>query len=264
MSQCPKVYLVGGGPGDPDLLTVKALRVLQTADVVLYDRLISPAVLELIPDSVSRISVGKAAGNHSIPQEEINQLLVELCETHSIVVRLKGGDPFLFGRGGEEALHLSRLGIAFEVVPGVTAATGCSAYSGIPLTHRGLSHSVRFITGHLSKNKKLDLDWYSLAVPDSTIVVYMGLANIGRVCQQLLKFGMDPTTPAVAIQDGTTDKQRRVFGDLATLPNRIKGSRLVAPVMVIIGRTVALAGELDWFHTNKERVDHALAGAVNY
>jgi uroporphyrin-III C-methyltransferase/precorrin-2 dehydrogenase/sirohydrochlorin ferrochelatase/uroporphyrin-III C-methyltransferase len=264
MTRIAKVYLVGGGPGDPDLLTVKALRLLKIADVVVHDRLISPAVLELIPESISRISVGKAAGKHCIPQAEINALLVDLCKTHAIVVRLKGGDPFTFGRGSEEALHLSRLGIAFEVVPGITAATACSAYSGIPLTHRGLSRSVRFITGHFLENEKLDLDWRSLAVPDLTIVVYMGLANIGRVCDGLLNFGMDPATPAVAIQDGTTDRQRRVFGDLATLPNRVKGSRLAAPVLIIIGRTVALAGALDWFVTDKERVHHALAGAVNY
>lgn len=264
MTILAKVYLVGGGPGDPDLLTVKALRLLKIADVVLYDRLISPAVLDLIPKAVSRISVGKAAGHHSIPQPAINELLVELCKTHAIVVRLKGGDPFTFGRGSEEALHLSRLGIPFEVVPGITAATACSAYSGVPLTHRGLSRSVHFITGHCLENKRLDLDWHSLAVPDATIVVYMGLATITRLCDGLLRFGMDPATPAVAIQEGTTDRQRRVFGDLATLPNRIKGSRLVAPVLVIIGRTVALAGELHWFAIDKERVNHAQAGAVNH
>ena len=263
-----KVYLVGAGPGDPGLLTLRAHELLQSADVVVYDRLVSPAILALIPDGVTRLSVGKASGSHSMPQDEINALLVSLCVADSDrprqVVRLKGGDPFVFGRGSEEALHLRAHGVEFEVVPGVTAAIACSAYAGIPLTHRGLSHGVRLVTGHFLENKRLKLDWRSLADPDSTLVVYMGLASLDRICTALVNQGMDPATPAVAIQDGTTDRQRRVFGDLTTLASRVRSSRLAAPVMVVIGRTVALAGRLDWFAIDKEHVSDALAGVSNY
>lgn len=263
-----KVYLVGAGPGDPGLLTLRAHELLQSADVVVYDRLVSPAILELIPDGVTRLSVGKASGSHSMPQDEINALLVSLCVADSDrprqVVRLKGGDPFVFGRGSEEALHLRAHGVAFEVVPGVTAAIACSAYAGIPLTHRGLSHGVRLVTGHFLENKRLKLDWRSLADPDTTLVVYMGLSSLDRICTALVNQGMDPATPAVAIQDGTTDRQRRVFGDLTTLASRVRSSRLAAPVMVVIGRTVALAGRLDWFAIDKEHVSDALAGVSNY
>lgn len=268
MQPTGKVFLVGAGPGDPGLLTVRALQLLQSADVVVYDRLVSPAVLELIPEGVPRTSVGKASGRHSVPQDQINELLVELCMAEvpapRRIVRLKGGDPFIFGRGSEEALFLHNHGIPFEVVPGVTAAAACSAYAGVPLTHRGLSHGVRFVTGHFLENKRLKLDWRALADPDSTIVIYMGLASLERICTALANQGMDPATPAVAIQDGTTDRQRRVFGDLTTLPARVKSSRLAAPVIVVIGRTVALAGQLDWFVLDKEHVSDALAGASNF
>lgn len=268
MQHTGKVFLVGAGPGDPGLLTVKAHELLRIADVVVYDRLVSPAILELIPEGVMRISVGKAAGHHSVPQDRINELLVSLCvadaDRAKKVVRLKGGDPFIFGRGSEEALHLREHGIEFEVVPGVTAAAACSAYAGVPLTHRGLSHGVRLVTGHFLENKRLKLDWRALADPDSTLVVYMGLSSLDRICNALINEGMDPATPAVAIQDGTTDRQRRVFGDLTTLARRVKSSRLEAPVMVIIGRTVALAGRLDWFSIDTEHVSDAMAGASNY
>jgi len=268
MQATGKVFLVGAGPGDPGLLTVKAMELLLSADVVVYDRLVSPAILDQIPDGVMRISVGKASGRHSVPQDQINQLLVELCVTDCgaprKIVRLKGGDPFIFGRGSEEALFLHDHGIPFEVVPGITAAAACSAYAGVPLTHRGLSHGVRFVTGHFLENKRLKLDWRALADPDSTIVIYMGLASLDRICTALANQGMDPATPAVAIQDGTTDRQRRVFGDLTTLPARVKSSRLTAPVIVIIGRTVALAGQLDWFVLDKEHISDAMAGASNF
>jgi uroporphyrin-III C-methyltransferase/precorrin-2 dehydrogenase/sirohydrochlorin ferrochelatase/uroporphyrin-III C-methyltransferase len=263
-----KVYLVGAGPGDPGLLTLRAYELLQSADAVVYDRLVSPAILKLIPEGVTRLPVGKASGVHSVPQEEINALLVSLCVADADrarrIVRLKGGDPFVFGRGSEEALHLRAHGIAFEVVPGVTAATACSAYAGIPLTHRGMSHGVRLVTGHFLENKRLKLDWRALADPDSTLVVYMGLASLDRICSALINQGMDPATPAVAIQEGTTSRQRRVFGDLHTLAWRVRSSRLASPVMVIVGRTVALAGSLDWFAIDKEHVDDALAGVSNY
>ena len=268
MKTTGKVYLVGAGPGDPGLLTVRALELLKQADVVVYDRLVSPQILDLIPAGVMRTSVGKASGRHSVPQEQINQLLVDLCindaNAERQVVRLKGGDPFVFGRGSEEALYLSDHGVPFEVVPGVTAAAACSAYAGVPLTHRGLSHGVRFVTGHFLENKRLKLDWRALADPDSTIVIYMGLSSLERICTALLNQGMDPATSAVAIQDGTTSRQRRVFGDLTTLPGRVKNSRLKAPVLVVIGRTVSLAGRLDWFVLNRELIDHEMAGASNF
>lgn len=268
MQATGKVFLVGAGPGDPELLTVKAARLLDEADVVVFDRLVSPMVLKLIPDHVTRISVGKASGRHSVPQDQINSLLVELCLNPSVpprkVVRLKGGDPFIFGRGSEEALYLREHGIPFEVVPGITAAAACSTYAGVPLTHRGLSNGVRLVTGHLLENKRLRLDWRALADPDSTIVIYMGLSSLERICRALVNEGMDPATPAVAIQDGTTDRQRRVFGDVMTLAGRVKQSRLSAPVLVVIGRTVALAGQLDWFKIDTEHVSDALAGAGNF
>ena len=263
-----KVFLVGAGPGDPDLLTVKALRLLETADVVVYDRLVSKDILDLIPDGVMKTSVGKASGHHSIPQQQINELLVDLFLQDSTkvrrIVRLKGGDPFVFGRGSEEAIHLRNHGIDFEVVPGITAAIACSAYAGVPLTHRGLSHGVRLVTGHFLENKRLKLDWRALADPDSTIVIYMGLSSIKNVCDHLSEQGMDPATPALAIQDGTTNKQRRVFGDITTLAERVVSAQLRSPVLVIIGRTVALAGELEWFRTDKEQTNGSLAGACNY
>ena len=268
MQPTGKVYLVGAGPGDPGLLTVTALDLLRSANVVVYDRLVSPGILELIPEGVMRTSVGKASGHHSVPQEQINQLLVDLClqesDTPRKIIRLKGGDPFIFGRGSEEALFLHDRGIPFEVVPGVTAAAACSAYAGIPLTHRGLSHGVRFVTGHFLENRRLKLDWRALADPDSTIVIYMGLSSLSRICSELVKHGLDPATPAVAIQDGTTDRQRRVFGDLTTLAARVDGSRLSAPVIVVIGRTVTLAGQLDWFVLDKEHISDAMAGASNF
>lgn len=267
MQPSGKVFLVGAGPGDPGLLTVRALELLQNADVVVYDRLVSPGVLKLIPEGVMMTCVGKESGHHSIPQDQINELLVNLCTTDCgrprTIVRLKGGDPFVFGRGSEEALFLRDHGIDFEVVPGITAAAACSAYAGVPLTHRGMSRGVKLVTGHFFENTRLKLDWRALADPESTLVIYMGLVSLGRICSELCKQGMDPATPAVAIQDGTTDRQRRVFGDLNTLPARVKNSRLSAPVLVIIGRTVALAGALDWFVIDKEHVNDSLAGACN-
>lgn len=247
MQQQGCVYLVGAGPGDPDLLTLKALRLLQAADVVVYDRLISPAVLDLIPGGVSRINVGKAVGHHSMPQDEINELLVNLVRRGRRVVRLKGGDPFIFGRGSEEALFLRRHGFDFEVVPGITAAAACSAYAGVPLTHRGMSRGVRLVTGHFRDDEPVDLDWRALADPEATLVVYMGLANLKRICGELSTVGMAIDTPAVAVQDGTTPQQRRVFGTLGDLPERVHEAGLAAPLLIIIGHTVALANQLDWY-----------------
>jgi uroporphyrin-III C-methyltransferase len=241
------VHLVGAGPGDPDLLTVKALRLLQNADVVVYDRLVSDAILDLIPPGVSRIAVGKAPGRHSLPQDRINELLVSLSRAGRTVVRLKGGDPYIFGRGGEEAQHLAQHRIAFDMVPGITAASACSAYAGIPLTYRGLSSGVRFVTGHCRADRPLDLDWRGLADADTTLVVYMGLANIDQVRSKLIDAGLNPTTPAAAVENGTTGRQRRCLTTLDRLPDEVQKAGFQSPVMVVIGRVVALAETLDWF-----------------
>jgi uroporphyrin-III C-methyltransferase/precorrin-2 dehydrogenase/sirohydrochlorin ferrochelatase/uroporphyrin-III C-methyltransferase len=250
-----KVYLVGAGPGDPDLLTVRALRLLQGAEVIVYDRLVAEAVLDLVPAGVTRICVGKAHGRHSLSQAEINTLLVRLAAPGRSVVRLKGGDPYVFGRGSEEALFLRRHGIAFEVVPGVTAASACSAYAGIPLTHRGMSRGVRLVTGHLREDEPLDLDWPALADPSATLVIYMGLANLPRLCTEIIAAGLDPATPAAAIERGTTPEQRRILATLAELPRRVAAAGLAAPVLTIIGHTVGLAESLDWFQP--EAREHA-------
>ena len=244
------VYLVGAGPGDAGLLTVKALRLIEQADVVVYDRLVSPEVLALIPPGVTRIAVGKAPGHHCVPQAQINELLVSVACKGRRVVRLKGGDPFIFGRGSEEALHLKHQGIPFEVIPGVTAAAAASAYAGIPLTHRGLSRTVHLVTGHQRDDEPLDLPWDSLAAGDATLAVYMGLGNLGLICERLAAAGLDPATPAAAIQAGTTPEQRRVLASLATLPGAVESSGMQAPVMLIIGRVVRLAADLDWFRSN--------------
>jgi len=242
-----KVYLVGSGPGDPELLTVKALRLLQTADVVLYDRPVSKAILELIPAGVSRVRVGKRAGHHCVPQSEINQLLVNSAKKNRRVVRLKGGDPYIFGRGSEEALALQAQGIAFEIVPGITSAAGCSAYAGIPLTHRGLSRSVQFLTGHFRDNEPLDIDWLKLTDTQSTLVIYMGLANLDNICQSLIAAGMAVDTPAAAVQNATTQAQKRVIANVQGLSEAVARQALQAPVIIIIGQVVKLADSLDWF-----------------
>ncbi len=262
-SQQGRVYLVGAGPGDPELLTLKAARLLEQADVVVYDRLVSEGVLARIPEGVSRIHVGKAAGHHSLPQDEINALLVRLARGGRQVVRLKGGDPFVFGRGSEEALYLRRHGIPFEVVPGITAAAACTAYAGVPLTHRGMARGVRLVTGHLREDHSLALDWRALADPEATLVIYMGLSTLDTVVARLLEQGMDPHTPAMAVQNGTLPQQRQVQADLRGLPEAVAGAGLAAPLLIVIGRTVALAGELDWFGTADEdgRAVHAAAGA---
>ncbi|MCZ7598316.1 MAG: uroporphyrinogen-III C-methyltransferase [Gammaproteobacteria bacterium] len=254
-----KVFLVGAGPGDPDLLTVRALRLLETADVVVYDRLISEAIMALVPPGVTRIPVGKAAGHHSVRQQDTNAMLVALARSGRLVVRLKGGDPFVFGRGGEEALHLVRHGVGFEVVPGITAALACTSYAGIPLTHRDASRGFRVVTGHLKEDGELELDWRALADPDCTLVVYMGLASLDRLAAGVIAAGLDGDTPAAAIQDGTTCEQRVVTGTLATLSARVEASAMTPPVLIVIGRTVALRSELNWF-TPSGVDDESMAG----
>ena len=247
MSSRGIVYLVGAGPGDPGLVTLKALRLIKQADVVVYDRLVSAEVLALIPAGITRIAVGKAAGRHCVPQPEINELLVGVARKGRRVVRLKGGDPFIFGRGSEEALYLKQQGIPFEVVPGVTSAAAAGAYAGIPLTHRGLSRTVYLVTGHQREDEPLDLPWQDLAAGDPTLAVYMGLANLGLIGDRLIAAGMDPATPAAAVQDGTAPSQKRVIATLGTLADAVESAGLQAPVMLIIGRVVELATELDWF-----------------
>ncbi|EME70127.1 uroporphyrinogen-III methylase [Paramagnetospirillum caucaseum] len=242
-----RVFLIGAGPGDPDLLTVKALRLIQGAALVVYDRLVSKEIMELIPAAAERIYAGKALGNHHLVQDEINDLLLRLARSGRDVVRLKGGDPFVFGRGSEEALHLARHGIAFEVVPGISAAAGCSTYAGIPLTHRGLATGVRFVTGHLQGERSLDLDWTKLADPEVTLAVYMGLQALPEIAARLMAAGLPADTPAAAVESGTTPRQRRVVGTLATLLDLTAAAGLQAPTLLIIGRVVGLADELDWF-----------------
>jgi len=255
-----KVYLVGAGPGDPDLLTVKALRLIQSADVVVHDRLISTEILGLVPSDVTRISVGKASGHHSLPQEQINELIANLAKRGRNVVRLKGGDPFIFGRGSEEALYLRERGIEFEIIPGITAALAVSAYTGVPLTHRGMSRGVRLVTGHLRDDETLELDWRALADPAATLVVYMGLTSLSLLRDQLVAAGLAPKTPAMAVQDGTTRRQRRVIATLDKLPARVEAAKLQPPVLLIVGQTVALAGQLDWFSPGADLSVHARPG----
>ncbi len=256
------VYLVGAGPGDPDLLTLKAHRLLQQADVVVHDRLVSDRVLDLVPDRVARVPVGKESGRHCVPQARINAILVEQARRHARVVRLKGGDPFVFGRGSEEALHLRRHGIPFEVVPGITAAVACSAYAGVPLTHRGLSHGVQFVTGHFRDDRDVDHDWRCLANPDSTLVIYMGLSNLALIANRLVAAGLPGELPAMAVQDGTSRGQRRVIATLAELPRKVDEAALASPVLVVIGRTVALAEELDWFNLQPNVSEHEILDLV--
>ncbi len=235
-----KVYLVGAGPGDPELITLKALRVLRAADAVVYDRLVSDEILSEIPGHAARIYVGKEGGTHSLPQAEISNLLVTLARQGKTVVRLKGGDPYIFGRGGEEAIVLARAGVEFEVVPGVTAASGVMAGLNLPLTHRGLANGVRFVTGQCGKNVPLDLNWKSLADPDTTLVVYMGLAKLPEISTELIKAGMPADQPAMAISKGTLDTETVVAGTIATLPGQVKAVRLAPPVLIVIGRVVTL------------------------
>jgi len=247
------VSLVGAGPGDAELMTVKAVRLLQQADAVVYDRLVSSEILDLIPTGVSRISVGKEVGKHCVPQEQINEIIINLAKSGRRIVRLKGGDPYMFGRGGEEILALKEHHIDFEVVPGITAASGCSTYSGIPLTHRGMSRRVQFITGHFNNNEPLNLNWQSIADPDSTIVIYMGLSNLPLAIHSLIDAGLPASTPAAAVQDGTTPSQQRLITTLDQLNDAIHQQHMRAPVMIIIGEVVSLADELDWFQQSLEQ-----------
>ena len=246
-----EVYLVGAGPGDPELLTLRALKLMQRADIALYDNLISPAVLDLLPAAVERIYVGKRRADHAMRQEEINALLVRYAKAGKRVLRLKGGDPFIFGRGGEEIDTLSANGIPFEVVPGITAALGVAAYAGIPLTHRDCAQSCVFVTGHL-KDGSMDLDWPALARRRQTIVVYMGLPGLTVLCAGLVRHGLAATTPAAIVQQGTSATQRVVTGTLRTLPKRAERAALHGPTLIIVGDVVRLRARLNWFKPGRK------------
>lgn len=242
-----EVYLVGAGPGDPDLLTFRAMRLIQQADVVLYDRLVSKEILTLTRRDSEKIYVGKEKSNHAVPQEEINQKLVALAREGKRVLRLKGGDPFIFGRGGEEIDQLSGEQVPFQVVPGITAAAGCAAYSGIPLTHRDYAQSCVFVTGHL-KDGSIDLNWDLLTQPDQTVVVYMGLTGIETLCRELIDHGTPESMPAALVQQGTTPHQRVITGTVRTLPLKVKQESVRPPTLIIIGEVVTLREKLSWYH----------------
>ena len=243
-----KVYLVGAGPGDPELLTLRAAHLLGQADVIVYDALVGAGVLRLVRPGARKIYVGKQSGRHTLPQEEINRVLVRLAREGKLVVRLKGGDPFVFGRGGEELEELAAAGIAFEVVPGITAASGMAAYAGIPLTHRDHAQACLFATGHL-KDGSCQLDWPALARPRQTVVIYMGVGALPEICHQLVAHGLAPETSAAVVQHATTARQHSVAGPLAELPRLARAAGIGAPALIVVGEVVRLQPRLQWFRS---------------
>jgi uroporphyrin-III C-methyltransferase / precorrin-2 dehydrogenase / sirohydrochlorin ferrochelatase len=251
-----EVYLVGAGPGNPDLLTFAALRLMQQADVVLYDNLVSPEILERCRRDAERVYVGKQRANHTMRQEEINALLVKLAREGKRVLRLKGGDPYVFGRGGEEIETLAASGVRFQVVPGVTAACGVAAYAGIPLTHRDYAQSCVLVTGHL-KDGTMNLDWHGLARPRQTVVVYMGLLGLQKLCDALIEHGMPADMPAAVVQQATMPQQRVVTGTLADLPRRVEAAGLRPPTLVIVGDVVKLRDTLNWYEIDSDAAEVA-------
>jgi uroporphyrin-III C-methyltransferase/precorrin-2 dehydrogenase/sirohydrochlorin ferrochelatase len=253
-----EVYLVGGGPGDPDLLSFRALRLMQQADVVVYDRLVASAVMEMTRRDAEHIYVGKERDHHAMRQEEINELLVKLAKQGKRVVRLKGGDPFIFGRGGEEIDTLAAEGIPFQVVPAVTAASGCAAYSGIPLTHRDHAQSVTMVTGHL-KDGSIDLNWEQLASPNQTVVFYMGLRGLPMICEQLMAHGVSPDMPIALVQQGTTEKQRVFVATLNTIQAVVEREQPKPPTLIIVGEVVQLRDKLNWY----QAPEHPTKGATS-
>jgi uroporphyrin-III C-methyltransferase / precorrin-2 dehydrogenase / sirohydrochlorin ferrochelatase len=258
-----EVYVVGGGPGDPDLLTFRALRLMQQADVVLYDRLIAKQVLELVRRDAERIYVGKKRELHAVRQEEIHKLMVKLARQGKRVLRLKGGDPFVFGRGGEEIGTLAEEGIPFQVVPGITAASGCAAYAGIPLTHRDYAQSCIFVTGH-QQGDAIDLNWDALVQPQQTVVIYMGLTGLPIICRELIAHGMAADMPAALVEQGTTAQQRVFIGNLQTLPDIVSTAAVHAPTLIIVGEVVRLQQKLAWFEPLPQSERTAQATDLNH
>ncbi|GAA5217732.1 uroporphyrinogen-III C-methyltransferase [Corallincola platygyrae] len=252
-----KVWLVGSGPGDADLLTVKALRTIQTADLILYDALVSDEIRDLFPKQTAALFVGKSKNHHSIPQNALNQLLKDKALEGFNICRLKGGDPFVFGRGGEEALELRQVGVEVEIVPGITAASGCTSYAGIPLTHRGMSQACTFITAHGESG--LNLDWQNLAESQHTLVVYMGLSKLAFIRDRLTGAGLTASTPAALISNGCRDNQKTVIGTLSELPEMAATHQLPSPTLVVIGEVVTLAPALNWFNELIESEQHQLS-----
>jgi uroporphyrin-III C-methyltransferase/precorrin-2 dehydrogenase/sirohydrochlorin ferrochelatase len=245
-ASCGTVYLVGAGPGDQELLTLRAARLLAQADVVVYDHLVGPDVLAMIRPQARRVYVGKERSRHTLGQEGINAMLARLAREHPCVVRLKGGDPFVFGRGGEELQALAAEGVPFEVVPGVTAGCGVAAYAGIPLTHRDYAHSCMFVAGHL-KDGSCNLDWPALARRRQTVVIYMGLAGLPVICRELVAHGLPADWPAAVVEQGTLLDQRVVTGTLASLPAAVEEAGLESPCLTIVGEVVRLREQLAWF-----------------
>lgn len=245
MKSATDVYLVGAGPGDPDLLTVKAARLIREAEVVIFDRLVAPEIMSMINPRAIRVCVGKESKRHPVPQQKINELLIEYARKGLKTVRLKGGDPFIFGRGSEEALALRAAGFSCEVVPGITAAQGCSASTGIPLTHRGLSTGVRYVTGHCRNDLPLDLDWHGLADGETTLVVYMGAANIREISERLMECGLSGSTPVLAVNNGTTPRERQLTANLASIADEAQTAEFTGPLLFIIGRVVSLYNEAE-------------------
>lgn len=254
------VYLVGAGPGDPDLLTLRAVKLLGQADAVVYDHLVGTGVFDFIHPDAEQLYVGKEKDRHTLPQDEINSLLVALSKQGKRVVRLKGGDPFIFGRGGEEAEALVENGIPFEIVPGITAAIGISCYTGIPLTHRNYAQSVVFTTGHL-KDGSLNLDWAHLVSPRQTVVIYMGLGGLPEIARQLIAYGQTADMPAAVVEQGASNQQRVVVGTLGTLPDLVAAMGLKSPCLIIVGEVVTLHGKLQWFQG--ATADHEVCVAAN-
>lgn len=258
-SSCGKVFLVGAGPGDPELITLKGLRCLRKAEVVVYDRLICPDLLEEAPSQARRVFAGKASGHPSMKQEEINALLIGYARRGCLVVRLKGGDPFVFGRGGEEALALAHAGIPYEVVPGVSSAIAVPAYAGIPVTHRGLASLVTIVTGHEQDTCASPLvNWEALATLGGTLVVLMGVERLSHITQRLLRGGLHPGTPAAVIQQGTVPEQRVVTDTLVSIAERARAASIRSPAVAVIGAVVALSDPLAWFEALSPDLPHVV------